>query len=204
MSYIWELKDRDLLNWSICTWSKHVSNSFVYTLGNNNDKAYLPPDYVYVPRKLKRAAETAEVVPVENNNNKKRKVNSNNVSKTGVRKSGKKKATTKQTNTGNTRSVADMFAAAFVPEPAFLERAQTMGNEEDDDDVVGVIEMQDNGDRLNSNSTDPSLLVALPGNTNDGNIPNASRTTAEAFTAAVTTILEAARMDTDNTEEKTG
>ena len=58
VSYIWELKDRDLLNWSICTWSKHVSNSFVFTLGNNNDKAYLPPDYNYVPRKLKRAAES--------------------------------------------------------------------------------------------------------------------------------------------------
>ena len=63
----------------------------------------------------------AEAVPVENDNNKKkRKVNDNN--NVTVRKTSKKKATTKKTNTGRTRSVADIFAAAFVPEPAFLEK----------------------------------------------------------------------------------
>ena len=79
VSYIWELKKRDLLNWTICTWSKYVSNSYVAQLGNDNDKQYLPADYVYVPRKQKRALQGEEAVPVENNNNKKkRKVNNNN------------------------------------------------------------------------------------------------------------------------------
>ena len=50
---------------------------------------------------------------------------------------------------------------------------------------------------LNLNLTDPSLLVHLPSNVDNGTIPNVSKTTAAAFTAAVTTILEASEMDTD-------
>ena len=34
----------------------------------------------------------------------------------------KMQARTKQKNTGRTKSVADIFATAFVPEPAFLEK----------------------------------------------------------------------------------
>jgi hypothetical protein len=155
----------------------------------------------------KKRAEAGVAVPVgNNNNNKKRKVdnNNNNNNNVNVRKSGKKKATTKQTNTGRTRSVADMFAATFAPEPAFLEAAKAMGNQDVIDiEDVEVIDIEESGDQSNPNLTDPSLIVQLPGNVNDGSIPNASRTTAADFQATVTTILdEAARIN--GTEGKTG
>jgi hypothetical protein len=197
VSYIWESKKKDFLNWTISTWSKHISNSYVYRLGNPNDKQYLPADYVYVPRKKN----VAETVPGDGENNNKRRQNNNN----NNQKSRKKKATTKQINTGRTRSVADMFAASFAPDPAFIEQAKAMANQddvinvEDDDDVIDI---EESGDQSNPNSTDPSLIVHLPGNVNDGSIPNASRTTAADFEATVTTILEAARIN--GTEEKTG
>ena len=56
--------------------------------------------------------------------------------------------------------------------------------------MVEVIEIEESGDQSNPNSTDPSLIVQLPGNVNDGSIPNASRTTAADFAATVTTILD--------------
>jgi hypothetical protein len=203
VSYIWETKKRDFLNWTICTWSKYVSHSFVSQHGNANDKQYLPVDYVYVPRSKKRDDEVVVVLPVENINNKRRKVNNNNNNDLSVPKSRKKKATTKQTNSGRTRSVADLFAASFNPAPAFLEQAKATAN---NDDVINVedelVNIEESGDLSNSNSTDPSLIVRLPHNTNDSTIPNASRTTAADFEATVTTILDCAA-GINSTGEKT-
>ena len=199
MSYIWESKKRDLLNWTICTWSKYISNSYISQHGNINDKQYLPADYVYLPRKKK----TDETAPAENNNNKRRKVNNNNNNNNNNKNnnSRKKKATTKQANTGRTRSVADMFAAAFAPDPVFIERAKATANQENiidvEDEDDEVVEIEESGDQSNPNSTDPSLIVQLPGAVNDGTIPNASRTTAADFEATVTTILDAAGINGD-------
>ena len=84
-----------------------------------------------------------------------------------------------------------------------MKKAKAAANEDDIINVedVEVIDLEESGDQSNPNSTDPSLIVQLPGNTNDG-IPNASRTTAADFAATVTNILEAARIN--GTEEKTG
>ena len=53
-------------------------------------------------------------------------------------------------------------------------------------------------DRLSMNSTDPTLLVQVPTN-NQQQIQNASRTTMAAFTATVTTLLDAAAAEEDRT-----
>jgi hypothetical protein len=46
VSYIFKLKNRDLENWTISTWSKHISRGYVTKLGTEEDKIYLlPPNF---------------------------------------------------------------------------------------------------------------------------------------------------------------
>jgi hypothetical protein len=134
VSYIWELPNRNLLNWTISTWSKHVSHGFIFKLGNENDKQYLPPDYV--PKKRNRAGTGAAAAPVNNNNNNQNNNNNRDVSQTARRTQQRNQG--KHTNTAGTRSVADMFAATFQPNPVYLEQAKTTTN--NDTEVIDIDE----------------------------------------------------------------
>ena len=211
VSYIWELKNRTVANWTISTWSKHVSPGFINDLGNENDKALLETNYRCLPRKANRN-NNAEAAPVvnnnnNNNNNNPNQNNNNRVSRAGSGRTQQGRGRGKRTNnTGGTRSIADLFATTFEPDPAYVEEAKTTTNEDsevididiDEENEVDEEMTNEETDQSNSNlnSTDPSLIVQLPLNVDNGTIPNASRTTAAAFTAAITTILEASEMDT--------
>jgi hypothetical protein len=128
-----------------------------------------------------------------NNNNNHNRNNDNQVSRTGGR-TQKGKARGKRTNNtgGSTRSIADLFATTFQPNPVYVEEAKRTTNEDSEVIDIDVDEEMTNEetDQSNSNSTDPSLVVQLPSNEDNGTIPYASRTTAAAFTAAVTSILD--------------
>jgi hypothetical protein len=201
LSFIWEKRSRTLATWKISTWSKYVSHGYVVKYGNEQDKQQLEPNYRNIPRRHNRN-DAGISMGNNNNNNNQNQNNNNTVSRTKrsnqhVRGRGKR---TNNTNTGGTQNIAELFARSFNPNPVYMEIAKATTNENGEViDIDADEEMNEETDQSNSNlnSTDPSLIVQLPSNVENGTIPNASRTTAATFTAAVTTILEAAEIDTD-------
>jgi hypothetical protein len=154
-----------IANWSISTWSKHISPGFIRDLGNENNKRLLEPNYRCLPRKANRDnnARGAAVVNNNNNNNNQNRNKNNKVSRT-QQGTGKRKRTN---NAGGTQPIADPFATTFESNPVYVEKAKRTTNEDcevinmdiDEENDVNEEMTNEETDQSNSNLnlTDPSL-----------------------------------------------
>jgi hypothetical protein len=160
VSYIWELKNRTIANWSISTWSKHISPGFIRDLGNENDKQFLEPNYRCLPQKKNRKnnAEGAPVVDNNNNNNNNTNQNNNNqVSQSGGRtQQGRGRGKHTNNNTGGTQSIADLFATAFETNPVYLEEAKKTTNEGNESIDIDI---EEENDDMTKEETDQSFKI---------------------------------------------
>ena len=192
VSYIWKFENRAHANWSISTWSKHVTPSYIKDLGTDEDKLYLPAKY----RTSRKKNKSKSPVPIEiedtaTNNNKRKndRTNTDNSKQIKISNSSGTKTTSRsrQSTIRTHHTVPNLFNT-FTPDAIFMEQARESINNESEMEVVQVPVQPI--DRLTMNSTDPSLLVQVP--TEGHQIQNASRTTMASFTATITTILDAA------------
>jgi hypothetical protein len=69
VSYVWNLKNRDIENWTISTWSKQVSHGFIQKYGTDSDKQKLPPPtYKCGPRNKRQKRTPVCLLPAGGNN----------------------------------------------------------------------------------------------------------------------------------------
>ena len=138
VSYIWNLTNSTIHNWTISTWSKYVSHGLVEEFGTESDKQHHKAytNFRCLPRKKNRKAVPSLIDSPnnqQNNNNHRRNHNNNNHRRNNLR--------TETTTTKRRRLHAegenienDLFGAAFAPDPLYLEAARIIN------DVNGDIE----------------------------------------------------------------
>ena len=202
VSYIWNMPRKDIANWSISTWSKHVSNGFIRDNGTDSDKDNLIETFRCLPRKRNRSAEALlpdspnHHVDINNNGNNNNN-NGNNNQDIVINNNGNNNRRTaaigppairRRTNNGHTvennnTNNNDMFGELFEPDPLFLEMAvQTNENESDD---------------TTNNTTNEIAHLTERTGTDTNNTMNTTAT----FSAAVSTILEtAAELDSSDSD----
>ena len=211
LSYIWNLKNSTIQNWSICTWSKYVSHGYVEKQGTESDKidhrAYRT--FRCLPRKKNREA-LPSLIGSPNNHDTATQSNNNNPNKT--------KTYIGRANTSDTRrrrltfdadgeneaegeneqaeGENDIFGAAFAPDPVYMEAARIIN------DVNGNIESTNEQNELEKQQNEQSEVEV---HTDLGtNMSNTTTTAAVVNHSAAwaSTILEAAGgIDGDSNDE---
>ena len=115
----------------------------------------------------------------------------------------RRQRTERITDNGTDEENDGSFAALFAPDPLFVEIARATNNV-DSEDENGREEQDRSNNQLTESTTATSNdthLQVNEGNVRNGNgnvLNNTTNNTAATFSAAISTILEAAAQDSDN------
>jgi hypothetical protein len=205
VSYIWNLKNSTIHNWTICTWSKYVSHGYVENLGSESDKLHHKTysNFRCLPRKKNRKA-LPSLINSPNNNDPPARNGTDNRNNNNQTKRRRLTFTADKGNIADKQDAAeqdaaeqqsvdtDLFGAAVAPNPVYLEASRK--NDHTDSD-----ESNNEG-----NEAEKEQNEQLTVRTNFTNVPNTGVASVESFSAAVSTILEAAGIDTSSHNDSNG
>jgi hypothetical protein len=194
VSYIWlKEKRNDLENWTISTWSRHVSYGYILKYGTEEDKSNLPPPSSKCGPKKRNRVEEQEEVPVQPTHPHPVPVpaSTRTNGRTGDIEDSNRNEGTERIQVRNRNN--SNFASIFNVQQTYMERALLTDNI-DEQEVSAAADLE----RLRT-SSDPSFIVHQP--RGGDHLPNATTTTVAAFGSLIEAAVSGENSENGDNDE---